>query len=190
MNKGMKMSSGEYIWYINAGDYVFSPYTLNDIFNSNDMNYDVYYGDTMIIDEKGKVKGLRKKRVPKKLSVKSFKKGMVVCHQSIIVRRSIIKYYNLDYRFSADYKWVIDVVKTAKSICNTNEVISVFSEGGATKQNLLKSLKERYKIMVLEFGRITTIWAHFKFALGILRPKYRKSKLKWENTPNNTGKTK
>ncbi len=190
MNKGLRMSTGDYIWYINAGDFVFNPYTINDVFGSNDIDYDIYYGDTLIIDNLGNTKGLRKKRVPKTLSVKSFKKGMVVCHQSIIVRRSIAKQYDTTYSFSSDYKWIIDVVRSSKSAYNTNEILSVFSEGGATTQNRLKSLVERYEIMKDQFGIIPTIWSHIKFTFEILTPKYRKLNSKQINSTNNIAKTK
>ena len=183
MNKGIDLSRGEYVWFINAGDYIYSKYTLENIFNGDDMDCDIYYGDTLIIDSKSNVLGLRKKKLPKHLDWSHFKNGMVVCHQSIIIRKSIIEKYDTNYKYSADYKWVLNALRKSKSTRNTNEIISVFSEGGATSVHRKKSLKERYHIMKENFGLFQVILSHIRFAFALFGPQYRPYKENWsENT--------
>ncbi len=177
MNKGREMANGEYLWYVNAGDLIYSPHALEHIFNGNDKEYDIYYGDTLIVSQDGEIMGLRKKRLPRRLSWRSFRYGMVVCHQSIIIRKSITKAYDLRYKYSADYKWVLEALKCTKEIYNTGEILSVFKEGGTTTQKRGDSLKERFEIMTNYFGIISTLWSHLCFIVDTLKPSYRKPKL-------------
>lgn len=176
MNKGLMMATGDYVWYVNAGDFIYNEYTLENIFRGDDLDSDIYYGDTLIVNEKSEVLGLRKKRVPNALVWQDFRKGMVICHQSIIIKKEIVEKFDTTYKYSADYKWVIEAVKKSKSRKNTKEIISIFSNGGATTQHRKESLNERYAIMKEFFGTFQTILSHIRFVGGLLAPKYRKYK--------------
>ncbi len=174
MNKGIKASRGKFLWFINAGDKVLNFEELYYEFTTDNHLADIYYGDTQIVNQDGEVLGLRRKPLPKTLTPKSFRNGMVVCHQSFIVRHSIAKLYDTSYRFSADYKWMIECVKAAKSIINIECVLSQFEIGGATTQNHKASLKERFSIMRKEFGLVRTLIYHIGFVFdAIFKPKFR-----------------
>lgn len=174
MNKGLEMATGEYVWFINAGDLVYDPDILEHLFKGNELLADVYYGETLIVSKEAEVLGLRKKQLPKQLSWHSFINGMTVCHQSVIIKREIAPKYDTSYKFSADYLWVLSCLKQAKTIVNTNRILSIFQEGGATTQNRNKSLKERYAIMKEHFGTRQTLLHHLKFVFEMIKPKYRK----------------
>lgn len=88
MNKGLKAATGEYVWYMNAGDTIYNKDTLSSVFK-NATDADIYYGDTEEVDIDGKKVRMRRMRYPENLSFKSFKMGMVVSHQSIIIKKEI-----------------------------------------------------------------------------------------------------
>ena len=88
MNKGLTCSTGDYVWFINAGDQITEPDTLQSVIK-NDPGIDVYYGDTVLIDINDNLAGLRRLRPPAKLTWKSFGMGLVVCHQALIIRRNM-----------------------------------------------------------------------------------------------------
>ncbi|MEG1634738.1 MAG: glycosyltransferase family 2 protein [Rikenellaceae bacterium] len=176
MNKGMRLATGAYVWFINAGDFVYSPDILKNIFAGYENYADIYYGDTVILSENGGTKGLRGKKLPKKLTLRSFKMGMVVCHQSFIVKKSIAPIYNLRYKYAADVDWVMECTRRAKTILNTRFILSKFIEGGVSSKQRNKSLKERYRIMITYFGKSRTIYYHMLIALNYFKPKYRKIK--------------
>lgn len=163
MNKGMEMATGDYIWFINSGDQPASSDILEKVF-SNNKPAQVYYGETILIDEHGNEIGLRRLTPPKNLTWRHFKYGMLVSHQSFIASREVSKKYDLNYKFSADYDWCLYALKNASEIRNTGLVISRFREGGLTKQNILPGLKERFSIMVNNFGFAPTLLAHFVIA--------------------------
>ena len=163
MNKGMEMASGDYFWFINAGDEPASTDILENVFLEKD-DADVYYGETLLIDTDGQEIGLRRLAPPPSLTWKDFRFGMLVSHQSFIAARRVSKKYELRYRFSADYEWCLYALRNAKEVRNTGLVLSKFREGGLTRQNILPGLRERFAIMVQYFGWLSTLLAHFRIA--------------------------
>ena len=72
------------------------------------------YGETMIVDAEGKEIGLRRLKAPENLTWRSFINGMLVCHQSIYVKRELADSYNLKYKIAADYEWGIKSVEKSQ----------------------------------------------------------------------------
>lgn len=167
MNKGLDLASGDYVWFINSGDEVADPELLNRIFGINS-SADIYYGDTLIVDNNGEEIGHRRLSPPENLTWLDFRKGMLVSHQSIIVARRIAEHYDLQYRFSADFDWVLKALRKAERIVNGKAVFSRFLDGGLTKSNILPGLKERFSIMVRNYGFITTLLSHIPIGLKFL----------------------
>lgn len=165
MNKGMEMATGEYVWFMNSGDKIYKPETLEKAIRIQP-HADVFYGETMIVDENEKEIGLRRLRPPKKLHWKHFINGMLVCHQSILVKRKIApKYHWEKYPHSADYDWVLKALRKAEKTINTNQVMSAFLDGGQSKRTIKVSLKERFNIMVKNYGFFSTVFNHMIISL-------------------------
>lgn len=157
MNKGLRAATAEYVWFINAGDKLYTMPTL--------LNADIYYGDTLITTPEGSPLGLRSKKLPERLTWQSLKRGMVVCHQSFIVRREIAPLYDLHYRYVADIDWVIKCLRSAISVENCHVILSEFAEGGVSTRNRRASLIERWSVMRRHYGLIRTIIEHLRFII-------------------------
>ena len=116
---------------------------------------------------------MRHLTAPTKLSVDSFKHGMLVCHQAFVARRDMVPLYDLSYRFSADYDWCIRCLKLSK--CNAYvgdaPLISYLTDG-LTDRNHSASLRERYHIMCHYYGTIPTMLRHIGFALRHAKRKF------------------
>lgn len=167
MNKGIKVATGDYVWFLNSGDQVYSKDTVETMVAGLEGSPDMIYGGTMIIDEAQKEVGDRRLKPPRQLNWKSFRQGMVVCHQSMLVKREGAPLYNLEYRFSADIDWAIRAAKKAGHIHNTHLVLSRFLEGGLTDHNIKAGLKERFRIMRHFYGLIPTVLRHFVFGIRL-----------------------
>lgn len=174
MNKGIEASTGDYFWFINAGDLIHDPGVLSKIFSNNHAPADIYYGDTLIRSETGRVMGLRRKKLPAKLSARSFRRGMTVCHQSIIVSRRVAPLYDLHYHYAADIEWVLTSLERSAAIVNTGAILSEFFEGGTSSKKRRESLRERFSIMRRHYGLLPTILSHAGFVFDLFGPKYRK----------------
>lgn len=158
MNKGLKIASGEYVLFLNAGDELFADQILENIFALGAA--DVYYGNTAVVSENGRIFGDRRLSPPELLTWKSLQYGMCVSHQSFIAKRSLCQSYDLNYSISADIDWVIEVLKKSKVIINTHSYISRFLEGGASNKRMKKALRERFSIMIKHYGFIYTVLNH------------------------------
>jgi glycosyltransferase involved in cell wall biosynthesis len=164
MNKGIREATGDYVWFMNSGDIPFDDDILIDVFRT-EKNGDVYYGDTEIVDDEGISYGNRTLKVPpKELNWKKMINGMIVSHQSLIVRRAICVEYDLSYRFVADIDWAIKVLKKSKNVINTNLTLSKFLMGGYSRKYTIKSLKERFRMLCKHFSCIAVILNHIKLS--------------------------
>lgn len=168
MNKGIKMATGDYLWFINSGDEIYAPDTISQIF-AQSSKADIYYGDTVMIDAQGQVIGERRLQPPEQLKWTDFKNGMLVSHQSILIARDIASLYNTRYIFSADFEWCLLALKKAETIINTKLIMSRFLDGGLTKQNIVPGLKERFRIMVKYFGLLSTLWHHIPIGIRFVK---------------------
>lgn len=171
MNKGIAMAKGDYICFINAGDTFYATNTVESIFysaNSLSKLQDIIYGETAIVDINNTFLHMRRLKAPESLTWKSFKKGMLVCHQAFIVRKELVEEYNTEYRFSSDVDWCIRMMKKSNIIHNTKEILINYLNEGVTTANRKKSLIERYKIMANHYGQISTFLHHIWFAIRII----------------------
>ena len=168
MNKGISISSGNYLCFLNAGDTFHSIDSVESIMSAikdSDNIPDIIYGETAIVDNNGKFLNMRRLKAPDKLNWKSFKQGMVVCHQAFIANRKNVIEYNTGYRFSSDFDWCIEVMKRSSSIYNTKTTLINYLNEGLTTMNRKTSLKERYKIMVKHYGHVSTFLHHIWFLI-------------------------
>jgi glycosyltransferase involved in cell wall biosynthesis len=173
MNKGIKMATGDYLCFLNAGDTFYDTDTVQKIFASIDEDHspDILYGETAIVDDNGRFLHMRRLQAPKNLTWKSFKHGMVVCHQAFIVKRELVEPYDLSYRFSADFDWCIRMMKKAKNIYNTDLILVDYLNAGMTTANRKASLRERYRIMEKHYGKVSTFLYHIWFVIrAMIKP--------------------
>jgi glycosyltransferase involved in cell wall biosynthesis len=167
MNKGLEQAKGDYVWFVNGGDTIASPYVLETIQQqlSATKKPDFIYGETHIVNDKGVIMGQRRLKAPDYLDWKSFKMGMLVCHQSMLVKRALAPTFNLQYSYSADFDWTIRCLQAAQSIHNSRIVVSHFLDGGVSKKKMKASLKERFNIMSIYYGWLPTALRHLWFVL-------------------------
>ena len=135
MNKGLELSTGDFVWFLHAGDTIPTLQTLenliNEIYNENNSenqskveflkNIDFIYGKIKIKKVKNKIENTISfsdyhKEVPTekqlaKLGYKNFLEGMVICHQAMLVRREIAPFYDLNFRLAGDIDWSIRLFK-------------------------------------------------------------------------------
>ena len=189
MNKGLQKATGDYLVFLNAGDTLYAPDTIETVAKTITNNREpitmnrepaVVFGDTAITDAEGNFLHLRTHRPPEQLTWKSFKQGMLVCHQSFYVLTSLARQipYDLQYRHSADVDWCIRIMREAErqqlALVNTHAILANFEEGGDTTQHHRDSLKERFKIMMHHYGLVQTVVMHAWFILRAVARRFRK----------------
>lgn len=171
MNKGINLAKGKYILFLNAGDSFHSEDTLQDYINEANQDKDIIYGDTVIVNKNDEIISNRHLSAPSVLTKKSFSHGMLICHQAFMVKKEIAPYYNLSYKFSADYDWCQKCIENSniEKCVNLNKVTIDYLDNGLTDNNKIKSLIERFRIMSKHYGFFLAFYRHFSFIFRALK---------------------
>ena len=168
---------GQYVLFLNAGDTFPSADTLELVAESVGEGEEppaVLYGDTDVVDDEGRFLRHRRLSPPRRLTWRSFMKGMLVCHQAFYARTDLAKAtpYDLHYRFSADVDWCIRIMRLARRrrlpMRNVGAVVVNFLDGGMTTTNHRASLKERFHVMAHHYGFVPTVIMHAWFVVRSL----------------------
>lgn len=178
MNKGLSQAMGDYVVFMNAGDFFPSADTLEQIVRRCKLNEQpseelpaVLYGNTDIVDSEGSYLRPRRLQPPAVLTWRSFRHGMLVCHQAFYARIDIAKNtpFDLRYRYSADVDWCIRVMQEGERaslpLYNINMVVANYTEEGATTVHHRASLRERFHVMCRHYGYVSTIAMHCWFVV-------------------------
>ena len=173
MNKAIKVATGDYIIFMNAGDIFYNNSVVEDIFSKTLLdNVDVVYG-SVVLEKKGKEIEL------KPGSLNEFWKGSRFCHQSAFISLKLHKLfpYDLKYKIAADYNFFNTMYRKNKNFLFINFPFSKISLGGISdlgRINLIKEnldiandkrlpvyyhyLKEGLKAVILSRGKILTYY--------------------------------
>jgi glycosyltransferase involved in cell wall biosynthesis len=178
MNKGLTQAYGDYVVYLNAGDFFPQDDTLEQIVHRCKLTEypsealpGVLYGNTDIVDNEGRFLHPRRLQPPPQLTWRSFRMGMLVCHQAFYARMDIAKntQYDTRYKYSADVDWCIRVMREGERaglpLYNINKVVACYTEEGASTRHHRESLYERFSIMCRHYGWLSTVVMHLWFAV-------------------------
>jgi len=171
MNKGLAAATGDYVWYVHADDQIFAADTLSKAMQ-NHQGEDFVYGKAMLVNEAGEERPLEERKphpAAATLSWKSCLNGMIICHQAMLVKRSIAPPYDLAYPLVGDLDWVIRILKKAESVRDADVYMCRFVEGGISTKHRKASLRQRFAILKKHFGLLPTLWQHFLITVRALR---------------------
>lgn len=171
MNKGLRMATGDFVWFLNAGDQLMAADTVEKMMQRYTLETDVIYGETMLVTftrhPLGTRSALTTQKLPEKLTWESLRHGMVVCHQAFVARRAIAPNF-MEGNLAADIDWVIEVLKKSRNNLNSGQIMVNYLTGGVSKQRHQQSLKDRYKVLENHFGRWPNLLAHVKILFRAL----------------------
>ena len=163
MNKGLDLTTGEFVCFMNAGDGLYSQETLQQVADAINHKVDVVFGEAMLVDKNYRDLGLRSQattqRLPHELTWRSMEYGMVVSHQAFYARTSITPHYVLG-NLCADIDWVIRILKASRKNTFVEKPLTKFVLGGISQQRFWSSMWGRYLVLSHHFGRIRTTLNH------------------------------
>ena len=145
MNKGVALSTGEYILFLGAGDSLYNNKVLEQIhLQLNSAPCDILYGDICFLPN-------QIVKQPEALSNRYFRSGKMICHQSIIARKETLDNYPFDlkYPFGADRDWLIHTFRNQNTFVHIPVAIADYDTSGYT------SLAVTHKAVWMESGKRT-----------------------------------
>lgn len=139
MNKGVSISTGEYINFMNSGDFFYNKNILCFIEKYLDNEIDIIYGNTEILYKDFKL--INKEPKPENLWM-----GRTP-HQSSFIKSSTMKKYNynINNKIVADLEFFMNVYYNNGKIKKIEEVISSFSKDGITEILNKQVIRDSYK---------------------------------------------
>jgi len=145
MNKGIKLAEGEYLIFINGGDYLVNEKVFERVFESKPTE-DIIYGDGLLLFSNGFIMG---KKFPKKIS-KFFMFYDTLPHQDTLSKKYLFKKTNgfdTELKIAADYNFFLNAIFKIKATYHYIPIAMVVNnlEGISNqKQYKLKKQNERY----------------------------------------------
>lgn len=147
MNKGLKIATGNYINFMNAGDSFYDDSTIYDFTQNICSETVIAYGDTYAC----LISGHQMKMVPTNLS--GLNRGMVFCHQSCFILTDYHKrhFFNPQFKIVGDYNFFYNAYYEDRvKFQYIPLLISNFQFGGISSKNDMKILYEKFTIWGIE----------------------------------------
>lgn len=143
MNKGIRLSSGEWIIFMNAGDKFYSADTVAKLFDSDDYDgYGVVYGDVA----KAGADGMLAVRVA---GEPHNSHRMFFCHQSAFYRRDelLAEPFDPAHRMSADIHQVKRLWRKGVKFRHVNLPVAIFDTGGVSNVRRSAGLRDNISVV-------------------------------------------
>ena len=176
MNKGIKYSTGDFVYFLNSGDVLLNPSILSKIkLEELKERNAIIYGNVVVAY--GNIEALEKPRPFFNSKIKF--KGIGICHQSMFFPGELIRNekYDLSYNIAADYDLVYRLWRKGTEFLYRDITIAKYDWGKGISSNpykLLDVYRENARVchqqlnplywakMVLEYIRLQKKLANLK----------------------------
>ena len=146
-NQALEHCSGEYINFLNAGDYYVDDDVLNKVESKiKETNCDLIYGDLNVFREDADTKLLTRTWKAGEFKHSNLKFGWMPPHPTVFVKKSIFETlgnFNEKFSISGDYDWLLRALKTRDLNVEYLNIDLVNMEFGGVSQSMyIKSFVE------------------------------------------------
>ncbi len=132
MNKGIAKAKGEYLLFLNSGDFFSSKESISKLIYGNS-NYDIIYGNIAM----NKTSSLEVVKYPANLSLNYFRYATLPHQASLIKKNLFLNYgnYITYFKIVSDWAFFCDVIMKHKATYkHVDEVITIFDITGISSQ--------------------------------------------------------
>jgi glycosyltransferase involved in cell wall biosynthesis len=144
MNRGIKIASGEYLLFLNSGDYLYNESVLEDIFSS-DFQEDIISGAVETYSELNAERNVYYNFNPNTISLNSFLNASLN-HQASFIRKSLFDrfgLYNENYQIVSDSEFFLKTIVLGKVPFRIiYDIISCFNIDGISSMQRQRRAKE------------------------------------------------
>ena len=163
MNKGIRMAKGEYIHFLNSGDWLVDEFVVERMLKElssfefrvsgsesgvEATPIDIFVGNKIMVRPDGKVRYGRNDKRP--VTAFTFYRGTIE-HTSAYIRRAmfdVVGMYDESLRIVSDYKWYFDAVLNHNALVAFTDIyVSYFDNTGISSTNLALDKAERRQVL-------------------------------------------
>jgi len=147
MNKGIRMAKGEYIQFLNSGDWLVDEFVVENMLLNIEYNTEILVGNVIFIRPDGKVRYVKNET---EISALTFFRGTIQ-HTSAYIKKSLFDKYGLydeTLRIVSDWKWYLVTVALNNVIVHFSDVyVTYFDTTGISSINKELDKKERRAVI-------------------------------------------
>ena len=161
MNKAVRMASGDYCIFMNAGDLFVDSLVLTRISSFLNDEYDVVIGNEISVKKDRIVDYVK---APQVLTFNHLYNSSL-CHQASFIKRSLLLEYPYDenLRLVSDWKfWIQTLIMENASYLAVDVDVCVFNREGLTYTRVEQGIEER-KFVLSEIIPLRIRWDYEKF---------------------------
>ncbi len=153
MNKGISLSNGEIVYFLNCGDYLYRSDVIESIvgvFQQNN-DADIIYGKVIFYNPADGSELI----VGRNVSLADLKKGKGICHQGLFMKSSVFQQlgnFNIEYSIASDFDLICRCFLHGCAAVYTDECISFYRLEGISSCPE-KVASEVRKIILNYFGK-------------------------------------
>lgn len=154
MNKGIRMAKGDYIHFLNSGDWLVDAEVVENMLKGLEElqkqgeQPDVFVGNKIMVRPDGKIRKGRNDKRP--VTALTFYRGTIE-HTSAYILRSLfdkVGLYDETLRIVSDWKWYFEaVLQHNAKVTFTDIYVSYFDNTGVSSTNLLLDKAERRQVL-------------------------------------------
>lgn len=153
MNKGVEIAEGEFLYFLNADDFLIEKDILTKVYNFivDNSEYDIYYGDLLMVKQNN-VNKIVRNWINRENENERLIKGGQITQPSSFLKRSIFEEikFNTKYNIASDYDFFLRCNLKNYKFKHIPFYIVKMRVGGASNGSLLKSYKanlENFQIL-------------------------------------------
>ena len=150
MNKGIKLATGKWIFFLGSDDIFFDDMVLERVFCEVEKNAKIIYGNVKYLHSGIIYDGPFDQE---KISKKN------ICHQSILFQRIIfydLGFFNLKYKICADYEFNLRWMGAEIANLYINETLVTYNEKGISGRKLDDVFNNDFENLLIESNIIST----------------------------------
>lgn len=159
MNKGIQQAKGEWLFFLNAGDYFYNNTVIEDILQKKNIAEKVLiYGKIKAANHASGVDFIRGNAV----SIQDCYKGISILHQAAFIKKEMfnyIGYYDARMRIAADAKWfsLFFIKGLGQQAMFVDNIICLVDMKGASSTNKTKAYHELLQYSIQLFPWYITL---------------------------------
>ena len=144
MNKGIRVAKGDYLQFLNSGDWLFDCTSLERCFSHN-LKSDIAYGNLCFVDNNGE---RERSHYPERLSLR-FLYQSSLGHNASFIRRELLQtvQYDEHYKIVSDWAFFLKMALSNASFVFLDEIITCFDTSGISSLNDQLVQEERTKVI-------------------------------------------